>query len=119
MLLSLRSVVPIMAALLMIIALDCMTIAEAIPMQIAMSVLIQTNVKKELLGRVTTTVGMLSMISVAIGEMLFGVLNDTFIVYVSIFVGAIGVGIGSIMYSIVDKYHIYAKREEKGWILRR
>lgn len=118
-LLSLRSVVPIMAALLMIIALDCMTIAEAIPMQIAMSVLIQTNVKKELLGRVTTTVGMLSMISVAIGEMLFGVLNDTFIVYVSIFVGAIGVGIGSIMYSIVDKYHIYAKREEKGWILRR
>ena len=103
-LLSLRSVVPIMAALLTIIALDCMTIAEAIPMQIAMSVLIQTNVKKELLGRVTTTMGMLSMISVALGEMLFGVLNDAFIVYVSIFVGAIGVGVGSIMYSILTRW---------------
>ena len=34
------------------------------------------------------------MIAVAFGELLFGILNDVFVVYVSIFVGAIGVLLG-------------------------
>ncbi len=105
---SLNQKVSVIPALIMIIALDCMTIAEAIPMQIATNVLIQSNVKKELLGRVTTTIGLLSMIAVAFGELLFGILNDVFVVYVSIFVGAIGVMLGSFAYSAFGKRNITA-----------
>lgn len=99
--LSLNGILAVIPAIVMIIILDCMTIAEAIPMQIAMSILIQTNVKKELLGRTTTTIGMMSMVSVALGELLFGYLADTYAVYISIFVGAIGIGTGSALYSLL------------------
>ena len=98
---SMSNEIPVVTAMLIIIILDCMTIAEAIPMQICTSVIIQTNVKKELLGRVTSTIGLFSMVSVAVGEMLFGMLNDAFAVYVSIFFGAIGVGVTTLAYSLV------------------
>lgn len=60
------------------------------------------------MGRVTTTIGLLSMIAVAFGELLFGILNDVFVVYVSIFVGAIGVLLGSFAYSAFGKRNITA-----------
>ena len=48
------------------------------------------------------------MIAVAFGELLFGILNDVFVVYVSIFVGAIGVLLGSFAYSAFGKRNITA-----------
>ena len=97
---SIRGVVGVIPAFIMIIVLDCMTIAEAIPMQIAMSILVQTGVTKELLGRTSSLIGMISMVAVALGELLFGLLIDSFAIYVSIFVGSAGVGIGTVVLSL-------------------
>ena len=100
---SIRGVVGVIPAFIMIIVLDCMTIAEAIPMQIAMSILVQTGVTKELLGRTSSLIGMISMVAVALGELLFGLLIDSFAIYVSIFVGSAGVGIGTVVFSLYSR----------------
>lgn len=95
---GLQGMLPITVVVVGITILDCMTIAEAIPMQMSSSVLLQTNVKQEVLGRVSSVVKMVSIAAVAAGEMLFGYLNDTINVWVPIFVGAIGVGIAALLY---------------------
>ena len=78
--------------------LDCMTIAEAIPMQMASSVLLQTGVEKELLGRVSSTIRMVSTTGIALGNFLFGALNDLTVVWLPIFLGAAGVACASVLY---------------------
>ena len=93
-----NGMIPIMASVVMITVLDCMTIATAIPMQMASSILRQTNVKKEMLGRVSSVIRMAAIAAAAAGEMLFGVLNDMTYVWLPIFVGAAGVGVGSLLY---------------------
>lgn len=90
--------IPVMVSVAAITVLDCMTIAEAIPMQMSSSAMIQTGVKKELLGRVTSVIRMVSIAATALGDMLFGVLNDVTVVWFPILVGALGVGVVSFLY---------------------
>lgn len=90
--------IPVMASVAAITILDCMTIAEAMPMQMSASAMVQTSVKKELLGRVTSTIKMISIASIALGDMLFGLLNDMTMVWFPILIGAIGIGAASIAY---------------------
>lgn len=91
-------VIPVVASVILITALDCMTIAAAMPMQMASSIMLQTGVEKHILGRVSATMRMISIASVAAGEMLFGLLNDTTWVWLPIFLGAAGVGFASLLY---------------------
>lgn len=69
-------IMPVMISVVLITILDCVTIAAAIPMQMTSSVMLQTGVEKSILGRVSATLRMISIVSVAAGEMLFGTLND-------------------------------------------
>lgn len=89
---------PIMVSVVIITVLDCMTIAEAIPMQMASSAILQTTVPKALLGRTTSTVKMVSIASVALGNLLFGLLNDLTAVWLPIFLGGVGVACASVAY---------------------
>ena len=90
--------IPVMARVAAITVLDCMTIAEAMPMQMSSAAIVQTGVKKELLGRVTSVIKMVSIASVAVGDMIFGVLNDVTAVWFPILVGAVGIGFASVIY---------------------
>lgn len=89
---------PISLAVVLITALDCMTIAAAIPMQMTSSIMLQTGVDKTVLGRVSATLRMVSIASVALGEMLFGFLNDATWVWLPIFLGAVGVAGASLLF---------------------
>ena len=89
---------PVMASVVLITALDCMTIAAAIPMQITASIMLQTGVDKGVLGRVSATLRMVSIASTAAGEMLFGVLNDATWVWLPIFLGALGVAVAALLF---------------------
>lgn len=95
--------ISVMACVAAITILDCMTIAEAMPMQMSSAAIVQTGVKKELLGRVTSVIKMVSIASVAVGDMVFGVLNDMTAVWFPILVGAIGIGLASIIYRKITK----------------
>ena len=79
------------------------SIAAAIPMQMTSSIMLQTGVDKNTLGRVSATIRMVSIASSAMGEMLFGVLNDVTCVWFPIFFGAAGVGTASLLYKKVMK----------------
>ena len=72
--------IPVMISVVAITIFDCMTIAEAMPMQMSSAAMIRTSVKKELLGRVTSVIKMVSIASVALGDLMFGVLNDMTVV---------------------------------------
>lgn len=96
--LGVNGVMPVMVSVVLITILDCMTIAEAIPMQMASSILLQTGVEKEKLGRVSSVISMAAIAGVATGEMLFGFLNDVTNVWFPIFLGAAGVGAASLVY---------------------
>lgn len=97
-LLGVNGSIPVMVSVVLITLLDCMTIAEAIPMQMASSILLQTGVEKEKLGRVSSVINMSAIAGVAAGEMIFGYLNDVTNVWIPIFIGAAGVGVASIVY---------------------
>lgn len=96
--LGINGFLPIIAAVILITLFDCLTIAAAMPMQMASSILLQTGVDKSLLGRVSATLRMISIASVAVGEMLFGFLNDATWVWLPIFLGATGVGFASLLF---------------------
>lgn len=96
--LGMYGVLPVLASVVLITVLDCMTIAAAMPMQMASSIMLQTGVEKNVLGRVSATIRMISIASIAVGEMLFGILNDATWVWLPIFVGAIGVWLGSMLF---------------------
>ncbi|MGN1021441.1 MAG: MFS transporter [Aristaeellaceae bacterium] len=89
---------PVMVSVALITALDCLTIAAAMPMQMTASIMLQTSVEQSLLGRVSATLRMISIASVAVGEMAFGMLNDALPVWLSIFLGAAGVGAASLLF---------------------
>ena len=91
-------IMPVMISVVLITILDCATIAAAIPMQMTSSVMLQTGVEKGILGRVSATLRMISIASVAAGEMLFGALNDATWVWLPIFLGSAGVGAASLMF---------------------
>lgn len=91
-------IMPVMISVVLITILDCVTIAAAIPMQMTSSVMLQTGVEKSILGRVSATLRMISIVSVAAGEMLFGTLNDATWVWLPIFLGSVGVAAASLMF---------------------
>ncbi len=91
-------IMPVMISVVLITILDCVTIAAAIPMQMTSSVMLQTGVEKSILGRVSATLRMISIASVAAGEMLFGTLNDATWVWLPIFLGSVGVAAASLMF---------------------
>ena len=91
-------ILPLAVAIVLITIFDCVTIAAAIPMQMTASIMLQTGVEKNVLGRVSATLRMISIASSAIGEMLFGVLNDATWVWLPIFLGAVGVASASILF---------------------
>ena len=91
-------ILPIAASVVLITAFDCLTIAAAIPMQMTSSIMLQTGVEKALLERVSAALRMVSIASGALGEMLFGVLNDATWVWLPIFLGALGVGAASFLF---------------------
>ena len=91
-------VIPIAASIVLITAFDCLTIAAAIPMQMTASVMLQTGVDKNVLGRVASLLRMVSIASAAAGEMLFGLLNDATWVWLPIFLGAAGVATASLLF---------------------
>lgn len=98
-----NGVMPVLVSVIGITFLDCLTILAAIPMQMSGSILLQTNIKKELLGRVSSVIQMVSIAAVAAGEMLFGCLNDVINVWIPILIGAVGVGVASVLYRITLK----------------
>lgn len=79
---------PVFISVVLITMLDCLTIAAAMPMQMTSSIMLQTGVEKNVLGRVSATLRMVSIASIAAGEMLFGLLNDATWVWLPIFLGA-------------------------------
>lgn len=91
-------IIPLTTAVILITALDCVTIAAAIPMQMTSSIMLQTGVEKGMLGRVSATLRMVSIAAVAVGEIVFGILNDATWVWLPIFLGAAGVGIASLLF---------------------
>ncbi|MCR4903274.1 MAG: MFS transporter [Butyrivibrio sp.] len=92
--LGMRGYISIIVSVVIITFIDCLTIMEAIPMQISGSILIQTNIDKKYLGRVTATISMITSIAIGAGEFIFGVLNDSIGIYQTIIIGAVGVAIG-------------------------
>ncbi len=90
--------IPIAVSIVLITALDCVTIAAAIPMQMTSSILLQTGVEKGVLGRVSATLRMVAIASGAAGDMLFGLLNDATWVWLPIFLGAAGVAAASLLF---------------------
>lgn len=96
--LGLNGYIPVMASVVVITVLDCTTIAEAIPMQMASSAILQTSVPKELLGRVSSTVKMVSIGSVALGDLFFGALNDLTEVWIPILLASLGLACASLLY---------------------
>lgn len=91
-------VIPVMASVVLITILDCGTIAAAIPMQMTSSIMIQTGVEKNILGRVSAALRMVGIVSGAAGEMLFGLINDATRVWLPIFLGAAGVASASLLF---------------------
>ena len=91
-------IIPVMASVVLITIFDCMTIAAAIPMQMTSSIMLQTGVEKNVLGRVSATLRMVSIASGAAGEMTFGLLNDATWVWLPIFLGAAGVAAASLLF---------------------
>ena len=91
-------ILTVAASIVLITVFDCLTIAAAIPMQMTSSIMLQTGVEKTLLGRVSAALRMVSIASGALGEMLFGVLNDATWVWLPIFLGAAGVGAASVLF---------------------
>ena len=96
--LGVYELMPMMISVVLITIFDCCTIAAAIPMQMTSSVMIQTGVEKTILGRVSAALRMVSIVSSAAGEMLFGILNDATWVWFPIFLGAIGVASASLLF---------------------
>jgi len=111
--LGMMGFIPLIVSVVAITVLDCMTIIEAIPMQISGSILVQTKIDKKYLGRVTSTLGMVSSFAIGAGEFVFGLLNDFIGIYQTILIGAIGVAIGSIIYSLGKKENIQTKSNEE------
>ena len=95
---GMHQILPVAASIVLITVFDCLTIAAAIPMQMTSSIMLQTGVEKTLLGRVSAALRMVSIASGALGEMLFGVLNDATWVWLPIFLGAAGVGAASVLF---------------------
>ena len=91
-------IMPVAASIVLITVFDCMTIAAAIPMQMTSSIMLQTGVEKNILGRVSATLRMVSIASGAVGEMLFGVLNDATWVWLPIFLGSAGVALAALLF---------------------
>jgi MFS family permease len=106
-------VMPIMVSVVLITLLDCMTIAAAMPMQMTSSIMLQTGVEKSILGRVSATMRMVSIASVAVGEMLFGLLNDATWVWLPIFLGAVGVAVASLLFRKVMTTQKYAEGNQE------
>ena len=90
--------IPVMVSVVLITVFDCATIAAAIPMQMTASVMLQTGVDQVVLGRVSSVLRMISIVSSALGEMAFGLLNDATWVWLPIFVGAAGVAAASLLF---------------------
>nr|MCR5552934.1 MFS transporter [Oscillospiraceae bacterium] len=83
--LGMYQVIPVAASIVLITLFDCVTIAAAIPMQMTSSIMLQTGVEKTVLGRVSATLRMIGIASGAVGEMVFGLLNDATWVWLPIF----------------------------------
>lgn len=96
--LGLQNVMPVMVIVVLITILDCMTIAEAMPMQLAISIIMQTKVDKEILGRVQSILNLVSVSSIALGQFVFGILIDAINPWVPILIGACMIGIGSFVF---------------------
>lgn len=96
--LGLYRVIRVAASIVLITLFDCVTIAAAIPMQMTSSIMLQTGVEKTVLGRVSATLRMIGIVSGAVGEMLFGLLNDATWVWLPIFLGAAGVAFASLLF---------------------
>ena len=96
--LGVYQILPVFISVVLITLLDCLTIAAAMPMQMTSSIMLQTGVEKNVLGRVSATLRMVSIASVAAGEMLFGLLNDATWVWLPIFLGSVGVGTASLLF---------------------
>ena len=94
-------VIPIAISIVLITLFDCLTIAAAIPMQMTSSIMLQTSAEKNVLGRVSATLRMVSITSGALGEMIFGVLNDATTVWIPIFLGGIGVAAAALLFKKV------------------
>lgn len=112
--LGIQNILPVMLAVVIITLLDCCTIASAIPMQLASSIMIQTGVEQRMLGRVRSIIQMVSLASVSLGEMLFGVVIDYTNVWLTILLGAAGVAVASLLYrKSMDAIPAGPDKEEK------
>lgn len=67
-------------------------------MQMTSSIMLQTGVEKTVLGRVSATLRIIGIASGAVGEVLFGLLNDATWVWLPIFLGAAGVACASLLF---------------------
>ena len=114
--LGLYQVLPVMASVVLIAVLDCVTIAAAIPMQMTSSIMLQTSVDKNLLGRVSAVLRMIGIASGALGEMLFGALNDATWVWLPIFLGAAGVATASLLFRkvMIAQNHLSDEHQKEG-----
>jgi len=108
-------IIPVAVSIVLITLFDCVTIAAAIPMQMTSSIMLQTGVEKNVLGRVSATLRMISIASGAAGEMLFGLINDATWVWLPIFLGALGVGTAALLFKrTMSSSDIDARQNNKG-----
>lgn len=96
--LGVSQIMPVLLTVALITILDCMTIAEAMPMQLSTSIMIQTRVGKEMLGRVWSIVRVISVASISLGQMIFGILIEVTNPWLPILIGACFIGFGSFLF---------------------
>ena len=108
-------IIPVPVSIVLITLFDCVTIAAAIPMQMTSSIILQTGVEKNVLGRVSATLRMIGIASGAACEMLFGLINDATWVWLPIFLGALGVGTAALFFKrTMSSSDIDARQNNKG-----
>ncbi len=71
--------------------LDCITIASVMPLHLSISVFYQKNIKDEYRSRIMSVSRMLSLSSIPIGSMFYGLLTDRIPIYYCLAIGAVGV----------------------------
>lgn len=93
-----------MFILIAITILDCFVIAVMMPVQMSTSLFYQKTIPDEFRSRVMSVSRMLSLASIPLGHMVFGILTDTFVPYINVFISACGTFLCYLLYRKAFRY---------------
>lgn len=97
---GMSGMLPVLVSVVLITVLACMTIAEAMPMQMCFSIMMQTRVSKELLGRVSSLIKVVSVASVSIGQFLLGLLMDVLPAWLPLLLAGCAIWVSSLIFRV-------------------